>query len=70
MKLTSILVKSGLAVAGAGMSMFFRRLVKKAKKTEEKIEDKIKAKKKTVARKSAAKPRQRKARVAKAHPFS
>jgi len=65
MKLAGTLVKSGLAVAGAGVYMFFRRLVKKAKKTEEKIEEKIKTKKKAVARKpiarkTTAKPRQKK----------
>lgn len=68
MKLAGTLVKSGLAVAGAGVYMFFRRLLKKAKKTEEKIEEKIKTKKKAVARKPIAKkptanPRQKKTTI-------
>lgn len=70
MKLAGTLVKSGLAVAGAGVYMFFRRLLKKAKKTEEKIEEKIQTKKKAVAKKSTAKPRQKKLQEAKAHPYS
>ena len=63
MKLAGILVKSGLAVAGAGVYLFFKRLVKKAKKTEEKIEKKIdkkiKTTKATVRKKANAKPRQK-----------
>ena len=70
MKLASTLVKSGLAVAGAGVYMFFRRLIKKAKKTEEKIEEKIKTKKKAVAKKPITKSRQRKVQEAKVHPYS
>ena len=68
MKLAGTLVKSGLAVAGAGVYMFFRRLVKNAKKAEEKIEEKIKTKKKAVAKKhtakKAVKPRQKKTTIA------
>jgi len=45
MKIAGTLVKSGLAVAGAGIYLFFRRLFKKAKKTEKEIEEKIKTKK-------------------------
>jgi len=41
MKLAAILFKSGLAVAGAGIYLFFRRLVKKAKNTEKEIEKKV-----------------------------
>ena len=74
MKLASTLIKSGLAVAGAGVYMFFRRLLK-AKKTEEKIEEKIKTKRKAVAKKPiakkiTAKSRQKKLQEAKAHPYS
>ena len=65
MKLAGTLVKSGLAVAGAGVYMFFRRLLKKAKKTEEKIEEKIKTKKKAVAKKITAKKPTTKARQKK-----
>jgi hypothetical protein len=68
MKLAGTLVKSGLAVAGAGVYMFFRRLVKNAKKTEEKNEEKIKTKnkavaKKPIAKKTTAKPRQKRTTV-------
>jgi len=70
MKLAGTLVKSGLAVAGAGVYMFFRRLVKKAKKTEEKIEDKIKTKKKAITKKPTVKSRQRKVQESKPHPYS
>jgi hypothetical protein len=63
MKLAGTLFKSGLAVAGAGIYLFFRRMLKKAKKTEEKIEKKIKTKKKAVAtKKPTAKARQKKLR--------
>ena len=64
MALAGTLLKSGLAVAGAGIFLFFRRLLKKVKKTEEKIEEKIKSKTKkakaTARKKSVAKPRQKK----------
>ena len=63
MKLAGTLVKSGLAVAGAGIYLFFRRLFKKAKKTEKEIEEKIKTKKKKVLKKPAAKSRQKKTPV-------
>jgi len=69
MGLAGTLMKSGLAVAGAGIFLFFRRLVKKVKKTEEKIEEKLKTKKrkatsttkrkKTAATKTVTKPRQK-----------
>jgi len=66
MKLAAILFKSGLAVAGAGIYLFFRRLVKKAKKTEKEIEKKVKTKgaaiKKAVTKKPTAKARQKKLR--------
>ena len=60
MKLAGTLFKSGLAVAGAGIYLFFRRLFKKAKKTEKEIEKKIKSKKKSPAKKTAVKARQKK----------
>ena len=63
MTLAGALVKSGLAVAGAGIYLFFRRLLKKAKKVEKKIEEKVKTKKKAVAKKSTSKPRQKKTAV-------
>ena len=67
MNLAGTLFKSGLAVAGAGIYLFFRRMLKKAKKTEEKIEKTIKSKKKAVSKavaskKPAAKARQKKLR--------
>jgi len=62
MKLAGTLFKSGLAVAGAGIYLFFRRLFKKAKKTEKEIEKKIKTKKAAVAKKSTTKARQKKMR--------
>ena len=67
MKLAGILFKSGLAVAGTGVYLFFRRLINKAKKTEKKIEKQIKTKKKAVSKaitskKPTAKARQRKLR--------
>jgi len=68
MGLAGTLMKSGLAVAGAGVFLFFRRLIKKVKKTEEKIEEKIKTKtrkaKAKTQRKTVAKPRQKKTTVA------
>lgn len=66
MKFAGILFKSGLAVAGAGVYLFFRRLLKKAKKTEQKIEKKIekkiKSKKATATKKPTTKARQKKLR--------
>ena len=50
-----ILFKSGLAVAGTGAYLFFKRLVNKAKKTEKKIEKQIKTKKKAVSKAVASK---------------
>jgi len=63
MKLAGTLVKSGLAVAGAGIYLFFRRLFKKAKKTEKEIEEKIKTKKKKAPKKPTVKSRQKKVTV-------
>ena len=67
MTLAGILFKSGLAVAGTGVYLFFRRLVNKAKKKEKeiekKIEKKIKTTKKAVAKKKpTAQARQKKLR--------
>ena len=66
MTLAGILFKSGLAVAGTGVYLFFRRLVNKAKKKEKeiekKIQKKIKSTKKAVAKKSTAKARAKKLR--------
>ncbi len=60
MKLAGTLIKSGLAVAGTGIYLFFRKVFKKAKKAEKEIEEKIKPKKKAVIKKSPAIPRQKK----------
>jgi hypothetical protein len=62
MKLAGTLFKSGLAVAGAGIYLFFRRLFKKAKNTEKTIEKKVKAKTTAAAKKSTTKARQKKMR--------
>jgi len=70
MKLAGTLMKSGLAVAGAGIYLFFRRIFKKVKKTEEKIEEKIKTKRKTISKKPTVKSRQRKIQEVKAHPYA
>lgn len=67
MALAATLLKSGLAVAGAGIYLFFRRILKKAKKTEKEIEKKIKtktSKAKARTKKPIAKPRQKKTTVA------
>ena len=63
MGLAGTLIKSGAAVAGAGIFLFFRRLIKKVKKTEQKIEEKVKTKKRAVSKKSTGKPRQKKTAV-------
>lgn len=42
MKLPAILVKSGLAVAGAGIYLFFRRLIKGMKKNNNTKETAVK----------------------------
>ena len=60
MKLAGTLIKSGFAVAGAGIYLFFRRLIKNAKKTEKEMEKKIKTKKRVVTKKTTAIPRQKK----------
>lgn len=67
MKLAGLLFRSGLAVAGTGVYLFFKRLANKAKKTEKEVEKKIKTKKKAVtkavaSKKSGAKARQKKLR--------
>jgi hypothetical protein len=69
MKLASMLFKAGIATAGTGIYLFFRRVLKKVKKTTndtaEKLETNIvKAKKKAKAKtKTVAKPRQKKVQV-------
>lgn len=48
MKFASLLIKSGLTVAGAGLYLLFRRFVRKVKRTTkdaiEKVEDKLEKK--------------------------
>jgi len=48
MKFASLLIKSGLTVAGAGLYLLFRRFVRKVKKTTkdtiEKVENKLEKK--------------------------
>ena len=61
MLIKGILMKAGFAVAGAGISFLFTRLMNKAKKTENKIDKKIKTKKAMVsAKRAVAKPRKKK----------
>jgi hypothetical protein len=62
--LKGILMKAGFAVAGAGISLLFTRLLKKGKKAEKKVEKKIKAKPAMEsAKKAVAKPRKKKAAI-------
>ena len=63
MKLASMLLKAGIATAGTGIYLLFRRFFKKVKEittdTAEKIEEKLEKKKK----KPTTKPRKKKVQV-------
>lgn len=66
MKLASMLLKAGVATAGAGIYLVFRRLFRKVKKTTndtaEKIETKI-----VKAKKKVTKPRPKKVPLKAVH---
>ena len=58
MKLASMLLKAGLATAGTGIYLLFRRFFKKVKKTTNDTVEKIETKMVRAKKKSKAKPRQ------------
>ena len=63
MNLAGALIKSGLTVAGAGIFLFFRKLLKKKKKTKPTTAKPNKAKQTKLIKKRVAKPRQKKAAI-------
>jgi hypothetical protein len=63
MKLASMLLKAGIATAGTGIYLFFRRIFKKVKKTTNDTAEKIETKLVKAKKKATAKPRQKKVQV-------
>jgi hypothetical protein len=60
MKLAGMLLKAGVATAGTGIYLFFRRFLKKVKKTTNDTAEKIETKIVKAKKKATAKPRQKK----------
>lgn len=63
MKLASMLLKAGVATAGTGLYLLFRRLFRKVKKTTNDTAEKIETKIVKAKKKATAKPRQKKVQV-------
>ena len=63
MKLASMLLKAGVATAGTGIYLLFRRFFRKVKKTTNDAAEKVETKIVKAKKKASAKPRQ--ARVKK-----
>ena len=63
MKLASMLLKAGIATAGTGIYLFFRRFVKKVKKTTNDTAEKIEDTVAKTRKKATAKPRKKKVQV-------
>ena len=65
MKLPGMLLKAGVATAGAGIYLFFRRFFKKVKKTTNDTAEKIETKLEKPVKKKSVKPRTIKAQEEK-----
>ena len=63
MKLASMLLKAGIATAGTGIYLFFRRALKKVKKTTNEAAEKLETKVVKAKKKSTPKPRPKKVPV-------
>ena len=63
MKLASMLLKAGVATAGAGIYLLFRRFFTKVKKTTHDTAEKIETKLVMAKKKVTAKPRPKKVQV-------
>ena len=63
MKLASMLLKAGVATAGAGIYLLFNRFFRKVKKTTNDKAEKIETKLVKAKKKVTAKPRPKKVRV-------
>ncbi len=66
MKLASMLLKAGLATAGTGIYLMFRRMFRKVKKTTEDAAEKVETKL-VKAKKKVTKPRPKKVTVKAVH---
>jgi len=63
MKLASMLLKAGVATAGTGLYLLFRRFFRKVKKTTNDTAEKIETKIVKAKKKATAKPRQKKVQI-------
>ena len=67
MNIASMLLKAGVATAGTGIYLLFRRFFRKVKKTTNDTAEKIETKIVKAKKKVTAKPRQKKVQVRTIH---
>lgn len=67
MNIASMLLKAGVATAGTGIYLLFRRFFRKVKKTTNDTAEKVETKIVKAKKKVTAKPRQKKMQVRVAH---